>query len=288
MLPHISGESMQLAGAAGLFGLRFPILTNLHWHVQFKGGYSFGQYASANSGNPYAQAQTGIDLYLTPSFKLGVSGAYQHYFSASEALYQGYSVSLGAGINISQLNRRSKVEFQEIIIQPVFPVFYSYYDTNPIGHVKIRNGESGPIKDVTISLFISQYMDSPKVCAVIPELRRGEEREVPLYAIFNRSVLSILETTKSQAEISVTYSLASTQQNTKESEVLSLNHRNAMNWKDDRRAAAFVTMNDPEIMRFSRRSPVLCVRRGIRPWILNSVRLWDWSKPCLSMDLTMS
>ncbi|GAB1483385.1 hypothetical protein MASR2M78_22010 [Treponema sp.] len=249
LLPHQSGENMQVAALGARAGLRLPLLANLSIFGDLSGGYSASQYASTLGGNPYAKGNLGVELYLTPSIKLGSSFGYLLFFIGGTSV-QGWTAALSAGINFSQMNRRSKIEIQNIILFPVFPVFYKYYDSNPIGSVRFRNGEASTIQNVTVSLFIKQYMDSPKICTVINELGRGKEVEIPLYALFNRSVLSILEATKSQVEISISYTLASSTQKSTQTASATINHRNAMTWDDDRRAASFVTMNDPKSCAF--------------------------------------
>ncbi len=251
-MPGQSGESIQLIGLGAGPGARLRILPSLAATAWARGGYAFGTFAGEGGGSPYARAGAELGLYLTPSFRLGLGAEYRQYFAASEPLYQGLGLKLAAGFNFSQANRRSKVEIRDIILLPIFPVFYKYYDANSLGSVRIRNGEEGPIRDVRVSFFVKQYMDAPKECAAIAELRKGEERELPLYALFSRSILSILEPTKAQAEIRVSYRYAERPAEAGAAAALSLNHRNAMSWDDDRKIASFATMNDPSVMRFAK------------------------------------
>jgi len=140
----------------------------------------------------------------------------------------------------------------DIKLDPVFPVFYQYYDDNPLGSVVIKNTENGPVKNVKVSFFVKQYMDKPKLCAEKGEMKKNEEVEIPLYALFKNSILEITEGTKVTSEILVEYNFLDTVITGDTSETIQMYHRNAMTWDDDRKAASFVTAKDPEILRFSK------------------------------------
>ena len=54
------------------------------------------------------------------------------------------------------------------------------------------------------------------------------------------------------ANVFVDYTVAGAQRRQEYTETLRINNRNAMNWEDDQRAAAFVTARDPTVLKFSR------------------------------------
>ena len=175
-LPHASGSAFQFIGGAAEIGLRLRILPSLQASLWGGGGMGLGIFDSVNAPTPYAQGGIDLGLYLSPSFRLALRGIYDHYFAASGPVYQGIGASLSIGYNFSQANRKSKLEIRDIIIFPVFPVFYKYYNSNPLGSAKLRNGEDGPIEDVHVSVYIKQYMDAPKECAVIPRTTGRDRR----------------------------------------------------------------------------------------------------------------
>ena len=107
-------------------------------------------------------------------------------------------------------------------------MFYKYYDTNTLGSVTIKNGEDSPIKDVTVSFFVKQYMDAPKECARIGEIGQGQVKEVPLYALFNPAILTATEPTKAQAMITVSYRYVERTQEAAAAVTATINHRNGM------------------------------------------------------------
>jgi tetratricopeptide (TPR) repeat protein len=140
---------------------------------------------------------------------------------------------------------------REVAIGNIFPIFHTYYDDHPIGKLVIRNTEFSPITDLTVSLIIRQYMDAPKECAVIREMKAGEEQSVDLYALFKNTILDITQATKVAAEVSVAYTLNGRQATAGKVETIRIYDRNAMTWDDDRKAAAFVTPKEPAVLIFS-------------------------------------
>lgn len=252
LIPYGFDQSLSTIGGSAGTSLRWSPLPALSFGLSGRGGLSLGMLAEASALTPYASAQAGATLYLTPSFRLYLGGGYLHQFAASEALYQGMSIALSAGFNFSQMDRSAKTEIRDIIIVPVFPVFYKYYDDNSLGTLTLHNVEGGPIKNVRVSLFVKQYMDAPKECALIPIVERGESITMDLYALFTRQILGVLEPTKAQAEISVSYEYSGGLKKTNVSTSIEINHRNASLWDDDRKAASFVTMNDPAVMRLAK------------------------------------
>jgi len=252
MLAPTGTDSMNTIGLNAGAGLRLRILPTLSALSYGRIGYSFGMLGKATAFNPYVKGGLDFTLYMTPSFRLSLGAEYLHQFAASEAQYQGIAARLSVGFNFSQTNQRSNVEIRDIIILPVYPVFYKYYNDNKLGSAKIKNNENGPIQNVKVSFYVKQYMDAPKECATIPVIEKGKEVEVPLYALFNRSILGVLEPTKAQAEIEVRYTYVDSKRDTKTEAVSSVSHRNGMTWDDDRKVASFATVNDPSVMRFAK------------------------------------
>jgi hypothetical protein len=95
-------------------------------------------------------------------------------------------------------------------------------------------------------------MDSPKACAEIKELAASDSRVVDLNALFNDRVLGVTEGTKSAAEIILEYTMRGERYRDTRVETVRLYDRNAMTWDDDRKASAFVTARDPQVLSFAR------------------------------------
>ncbi len=137
-------------------------------------------------------------------------------------------------------------------LDDVFSVFYKYYDDHALGEAVIENREASALTDVKATLLIRQYMDAPKDCAVADFIKPGDTQKIDLYGLFKDTVLNITEATKVPVEITVEYSLKGEKRSQTEVMTLKILDRNAMTWDDDRRAAAFVTVKDPQILSFAK------------------------------------
>jgi tetratricopeptide (TPR) repeat protein len=144
------------------------------------------------------------------------------------------------------------LELQEISLEPLFPVLFKYYDDYPFGKAILHNWEERAAQGITVSLFVRQYMDTPKMAISLSTLEAGEEELVELTALFTERVLEITEGTKVSAEIILEYVMGGKRYRDVYNETLRLYDRNASTWDDDRKAAAFVTARDPAILKFAK------------------------------------
>jgi tetratricopeptide (TPR) repeat protein len=189
-----------------------------------------------------------LSFELARNFNVGLGASYRYTISGPHGLnaFLGVSLGLGGGAGASKL---LPVEMK---IDPVFPVFYKYYDDNPAGMVVIQNGEKSAAKDVRVSFLAPQFMQGPKECASFPELKPGERREVPVHALFTDAIIGVTEDTKVKASIIVEYSLLDAAARSETDLSLRVLNRNAMTWDDDRKAAAFITAKDPQLLTFAK------------------------------------
>lgn len=154
---------------------------------------------------------------------------------------------------VSQLSSSGEpLVIEKVELAPIFPVLYKYYDTHSLGKITLLNRGESPIDDITISLMLKQYMDTPKLCERIAVLAPGESRTEDLYALFTTKVLEISEATKTAAQVLVSYTAAGKKRSTEYSETIRMYDRNAITWDDDRKACAFVTAKDPTVMKFAK------------------------------------
>ncbi|MCK5570812.1 MAG: hypothetical protein KAJ15_13915, partial [Spirochaetes bacterium] len=144
------------------------------------------------------------------------------------------------------------VDIDTVQFDPIFPVFYKYYDEHPIGKAVLFNSGTTPVEDIKVSLFIRQYMDDPKNCPAPDRLDSGAKKEIELYSLFTEKVLEISEGDKVSVKITVEYSSEGKKYKKEYLDTVSLHNRNAIVWDDDKRVAAFVTAKDPAVLKFSK------------------------------------
>jgi len=141
----------------------------------------------------------------------------------------------------------------------------------------VKNNEKTAISDVTISLFVKEFMESPKVTS-IGSVAPGATVEIPVFALFSDRVLDTTESTKTAAEINVDYRMADDPYRVQKVESLRLLDRNAMTWDDDRRVAAFVTAKDPSVLTFAKNVEGMIrdyKTRGVSDSLLAAMALHD-------------
>ena len=252
MMPTQADTRLNMISFGAGIGANFFIIPRLKASLSAIGGYGLGMYEGTNGGGPFMSGEMELSFLVNPSFSIGAGVSYKHYFSGGEKLFNAVGVSLGVSYNFGVSERESKVEIREITINPMFPVFYKYYDENPLGEFVLKNNENGAIENVIVDFYISQYMERPKECLVIEEMEAGEEVTVPIYALFTDDVMEITEATKVMAEITVTYSYLNSTMAKDEAETVRMYDRNALTWDDDRKAASFVSSKSPDVLSFSK------------------------------------
>jgi tetratricopeptide (TPR) repeat protein len=250
-LPTRAEKMATLIGFEAGGGIQLSPAPRLQAKLFGTGGYWLGLFADATGYGPLLSGGLGFSYQFTPAFSLGLGGAYRHFFEKNDAI-QDVSVYLGTTFNLAAGGRQSRLEIQDIELDPVFPVFYKYYDENRVGRIKLRNGEAGKIEDVKVSFFVNKYMDQPKVSATLMELDKGDEVALDLKALFNDQILELTTATKVAAQISVSYLLSDEEMRKEISQTIRVYNRNNMTWDDDQKAASFVSNTDPTVLKFSK------------------------------------
>ncbi len=266
--------SLASVGASASFAFQVFPWVLLSPFAQSGYAIAFAPGASGTAGQGvYFGGGFDAEVLLSRSFGLSLEGGYRDY----PGLYQTVTASLAATLRSggsspaprlptqpakpvplkASVPARSTVmgkgiELTQFVLDPVFPVLFKFYDDHPIGKLSIKNTSAVPLEGVKVSLFVNQYMDTPKLSATIPRIEPGSEVNADLFALFNNKLLEISEGTKVAAKISVDYSVSGSLQNQEQVETLRIYDRNASMWDDNRKAAAFVTSKDPTVLRFSK------------------------------------
>ena len=178
-------------------------------------GAYFGSLSGASAGsdsNLWAAAHVGADFRLTPALALGLKGSFNYYgaLMSTVGAAASFSVRPDAGAGTLERPERTRpvpllrprpqplgqasadssegggsLEVVSVEFTQVFPVFFKYYDANPIGSAVVRNTGDGPIDEVSVSFFVDKYMDNPKSNTVTGSLAPGEEIEVPVTVLMH-------------------------------------------------------------------------------------------------------
>jgi tetratricopeptide (TPR) repeat protein len=254
-----SDKSSSFIGGSGELAYTLSLAPRLGLRAGARGGVYRAAFEGESFVQPYAAASLDLGYILGPSLSLGIGASYKAYLPFGE-VFNGVAAQVGIQYNIGSSGRVAKIEPR---VRQIFPLFYSYYDKNPVGAVVVRNRGSRPLEDLSVSFFVPQYMEAPKECWASASLAAGGEAEAPVYALFKDSIFSVTEATKVAGEIRLSYSYLGKTAVEKAPITVTINNRNGMTWDDTRKIAAFVTSMDPSVRGFS--LPTAAMARGRSP-----------------------
>ena len=247
--PIQANLSLSILAAGAGAGVCFYPLPNLSVRGYARSGliYSFINEEDVSGAGAFFEGGAGFSYLLSRRVGMGIDASYRNLFG----LYQGLSCALGISYLLAPAPGKS-VDLRDIDLQPVFPVFYKYYDRNPIGTAILRNAEHTAIENIRVSVFVEEHMTNPKTVGIPGKLAAGRQMRIDLYGLFNESVMDISEGTIVSAKIGLDYTIKSKPFAREYVESLRLHNRNALTWDDDRKAAAFVTAKDPSVLKFAK------------------------------------
>lgn len=282
-----ASQSLSLGTVAGGVDLRFALTPRLLANLQTQAGMYYGMLHGTpeflGDGGAFISSSVGIAFFVTPALALGLSGGYSNYLGLSQGITAGLGViydPAGASGRQQAFGTRRPVQRPELLQagaikgegeglklietrwENVFPVFYKYYDGHPVGHAVVKNHEKETVTDIKLTLMVKGYMDSPTTCATPGQLAGGEQAEVDLNVLFNKTVLEITEAegTKVAVDLTLQYKHRGEWVQETLTDQIRIYNRNNMVWDDDRKVAAFVTRTDPSVQLFAKN--VLNVTKG--------------------------
>ncbi len=233
--------------------MQISLPNKLSSSVYVTGGWYLGTHEGGSGNNPFLKGGVELLYNISPALEIGFGVQYNHFFTDTDPLLSSLSIDLGASYHFGRSRRPPGLKIKTIDIPPLFPVFYKYYDDHPLGEVVIINEDREALNDISVSFFVNQFMEQAKKSILIETLKPGEEKGISLNALFFDSILEITESTKVTAQILIEYSQQDSLQTAEQSASIRIYDRNAMTWDDDRKAAAYITAKDPEILVISKR-----------------------------------
>ena len=243
-VPGTLSEAVILGG----LGLDRKLGSSFSAQVFVDGGLAHGSLSTGGNA-AYAAARAGAELRL--SFGSGLFAQLEADALYRSGLYGGLGATLGLGYRLPEPPaptmpaRLQLLELPSMSMSSVFPVLRSYYDLRSMGAVRITNTGKVAARNVQVAFLIRQYMDAPKDCGGVSVIEPGKSVEVPLYALFNDSILNVTEPTKVLGEVTVRCEGGASLDRTA---TVLVYDRNALTWDDNRKAAAFVSNKDPWVL----------------------------------------
>jgi hypothetical protein len=137
-------------------------------------------------------------------------------------------------------------------LDPVFPVMYKWYADRYIGYAYVENTGEEAVTEVITRVNIPRHVDSPIDSEVVEQIDPHEVIRIAVPALLNEAaVLAITEGRTTAATVEVEYTAGDGRQTISQTVQLEFYDRNAISWDDDRKASAFVTARDDQVMLFS-------------------------------------
>ena len=275
LLPVQAETSLSLIGLGIGPSFSFEITPRFLLGVSVLGGGVYGffnnnlinsngiAYENQQGGGAFFTAGGKLSFFLSPQLSLGLNMGYVNYIGLTQGLRGAIKVTLHLD------GFKQKVQYKQIEFENIFPSQYKYYAVNPVGSVIFTNNERFPAKDVSLSVFVEQYMDNPTVTSGPENLRSGESYEIVPNILLSNTVLNLTEVSKVTAQLIIDYYINGRLRQKIFYQTLTLQNRNAITWDDDRKAAAFISPKNPDILRFSKRIAGLVREKGPKTVNLN-------------------
>ncbi|AEF84021.1 putative tetratricopeptide TPR_2 repeat protein [Treponema primitia ZAS-2] len=215
-----------------------------------------GVYNYSFNGTSAVKPLAGLGLsayfHLLPSLSLYTEGGYTwHGFSDTQTIH-GINIGLGLSLNLGEiLWSQTRVSGERLRQELIFPVSFAWYEKNSIASVRITNNEKNAITDLRLSFMLERYMNQDYQFATRTRLGPGESAEFPVTALFNETMLDLTENINANTRITLEYRSLGAKKTMSFPAFMTIYHRNAFTWDDDRRAASFVSAKDPAAAYFA-------------------------------------
>lgn len=244
------------AGVRGQFGLTPKIAMSAH----LDGGYFMATTKGYEAeGNPYIRGGVGAYFNFTPTVSLNADISYRQL----AGLYGDVQIAVGVAYHLGKRQPRSVVPGNQIQLYDglsvedaefaeLYPVFYASYEDEPLGRGTLINESDSDIEHLELTVYIQDYMDSPQECVVPDLIAPGEEVAFDIYALFNNQILNITAPTRASVQFGLEFSVDGTRYKDSATETIRIKDRNAIQWDDDRRVAAFISNTDPMVLQFAK------------------------------------
>ncbi|TVR63650.1 MAG: hypothetical protein EA426_00775, partial [Spirochaetaceae bacterium] len=271
----VPGSITSLSGFASI-GASIPVTTWLRAVGSGFVGYGYSRlivdYSDSAAGALGYGGSAGVEFPITSVFALGLRLG----FLAHANTYSGLRLSAGTVVSLPPITvgprepreprtrptpmpletaavpAGMELALDSVAFDTIFPVFYKYYDSAPVGRAILMNIGNRPVSDISIRLHVPRFMDVARTQTVPPRLAAGESIELDLYGLLTDEILRVTEGTKVAVTLDVSYSVNGTSHQYSLDRTLEVANRNAMTWDDDRKAASFVTARDPVVLTMAR------------------------------------
>lgn len=233
-----------------------------------------------------AQDMSFEDSSLTPdttyyyyAAALSVSGMQGGLSAPAEVYYKGPKAPEKPAAAPAAANKNvAPMEIEPTELNFIFSANYKYYQKNPVGKVTVKNNTDTDFSNVKLSFNFKDFMDFPSD-TVVPEVKARSQAEVPLSAVLNNRILSIVEDTPIQCQLTLTYYQDGAEKTFTLNQPVKVLSKNAIVWDNPARLANFITVKDGPVMSFRasalRDKKELSEGQDINDSLLDALMVWE-------------
>lgn len=139
------------------------------------------------------------------------------------------------------------VSVQDLEIDGIFPALYAQYADHPLGRFTIVNNGTGIISDLRAGFSIGGLTEQGRTIDLPSSLAAGRTVTAELVAPVSSDILKNSDGGTAAFTLSVSYRRGETYSTDITRQIRVLN-RNAIQWTDDRRLGAFMTVSNPVVL----------------------------------------
>jgi tetratricopeptide (TPR) repeat protein len=150
--------------------------------------------------------------------------------------------------------KKNPLSITEFHLANLFPSLMHWYGLHAPGAVTVTNTLSEPVEKVRASLFIPGFMDLPFESQSAAKLAPGQSATFDLSPVFSQKVLELQEDMSVQAQVTLTWSSAGTEQATSRAGPATIYRNTALTWDDTRKISSYITPNESTVSGFAARA----------------------------------
>lgn len=154
-----------------------------------------------------------------------------------------------AGRTIAAVAAGPHITLRNLELFGIFPSLYQRYESDvPFGRMTVVNTGTGIVSDLSVRVGIPDVTRAARAVDLPASISAGQEVETGLFAPVAQQVLALDEGESATMEIEVSYRRGSQSVTEVVRRQIRVLGRNAIQWTDDRRVGAFVTVSDPGVI----------------------------------------
>ncbi|MFP4425592.1 MAG: hypothetical protein ACLFPP_03980 [Spirochaetaceae bacterium] len=158
-----------------------------------------------------------------------------------------------AGSYVPAVSVGPEIRLEELELSGIFPTLHARYAEEPFGRFTVKNKGTGIVSDLEVTFTVEGLTGSPRSVELPSSLAAGHSVEAFLTAPISESILTKSEGGTATLTITVAYRRGDSRRSGSVSRQIRLLNRNAIQWDDDRKIGAFMTVYDPALLAFGGR-----------------------------------